>query len=306
MELSEYEQRVVDEIEQFKAPEDDEPGVLDEALEAVEESVSSIGERLSDNATVEELLESPAAERLSASADRARDEITEAVRKTVGLLNDSSAYTVDRQGIYEKFREAGFEEVDSPADIREIPLERIDELVASTSSSYKSTAFAEGGASGAAGVAGLAADIPALVGIALRAINEYTTYYGTDIDDDHERTVALHILLASSSTSEADRQTALAQLTKASMQAAREQPREEVDDALSAADIDAFAEQLGIRLIRAKLAQTVPVVGAAVAGGYNAWYLSAVTETAQMTYRERYLVDRYGPEAHIGGEAVKR
>ena len=299
MDLTAYEQRIVDEIEEFKTPEHHEPGMVEQTLRKVNDQISEVGERLSENATVEALLESRAVESLSGSTDQARDAVTKAVRGIVDLLNDGSAYTVDREGIYERYREAGFEDVDSPEDIREVPLKQIERLLESTSANYKSMAFAEGGAAGMTGAAGLAADIPALVGLALRAVNEYATYYGCDIDREQERIVALNVLLTASSVSEASKQAAVAELTKVSLEVTDPKTENQADASLAVEDVEKLAEKLGIRLIRAKLGQLIPIIGAAVGGGYNAWYISAVTETAQSTYRERYLVDRHGPGAKV-------
>jgi hypothetical protein len=60
-----------------------------------------------------------------------------------------------------------------------------------------------------------------------------------------------------------------------------------------------IAEALGIRLTKAKLAQVLPVIGAVVGGGFNAWFLAEVTETASYVYRERFLMEKYGPQVAV-------
>ena len=37
----------------------------------------------------------------------------------------------------------------------------------------------------------------------------------------------------------------------------------------------------------------------AVGGGFNAWYVGAVTETAYLMYRERFLIEKHGPEVAV-------
>ena len=49
-----------------------------------------------------------------------------------------------------------------------------------------------------------------------------------------------------------------------------------------------------MRLTKGKLAQLIPIAGAVVGAGFNAWYLNEVTHTAYMLYRERFLKERYG------------
>jgi len=43
----------------------------------------------------------------------------------------------------------------------------------------------------------------------------------------------------------------------------------------------------------------VPVAGALVGGGYTAFYLSSLTESAYHLYRKRFLVMRYGPNVIV-------
>ena len=56
-----------------------------------------------------------------------------------------------------------------------------------------------------------------------------------------------------------------------------------------------IARAVGIRLTKAKLAQVVPVVGAAVGSGFNAYYTARVCDAAYYLYRERFMAERYGP-----------
>jgi hypothetical protein len=39
-----------------------------------------------------------------------------------------------------------------------------------------------------------------------------------------------------------------------------------------------------------------PIVGALSSASFNAWYLQAVTSTARMAYRERFLRRKYGAD----------
>ena len=58
--------------------------------------------------------------------------------------------------------------------------------------------------------------------------------------------------------------------------------------------IQIIARSLGIRLTNAKLAQIVPVTGALVGGGFNAYYTRNVCDAAFYLYRERFLAEKYG------------
>ncbi|MGM3193258.1 EcsC family protein [Dickeya dadantii subsp. dieffenbachiae] len=60
--------------------------------------------------------------------------------------------------------------------------------------------------------------------------------------------------------------------------------------------IQQISKILGIRLTKAKLAQAVPVSGAVVGGGFNAYFTSNVCNAAYYLYRERFLARKYGSE----------
>ena len=126
------------------------------------------------------------------------DVITKAVAGIVGVLVDAATWTVRPEAVYAEFRKAGHD-VRQPADLLVLDLEQIDEVVSWLDVKYKGLAAGEGAVTGATGAPGLIADIPALVGLNLRAIGEYATYYGFDVASQRERLFAMHVLgLASS------------------------------------------------------------------------------------------------------------
>jgi hypothetical protein len=185
------------------------------------------------------------------------------------------------------------------ADIHRLDLRDVDKTVGYLAAKYKMAALAEGAGTGTLGAAGIAFDIPALVSLALRAVNEYATYYGFDVSLQHEQAYAMVILSAASSPTVAAKQITMAELTKLSVLIAQRKTWAELERLIGVQVIKKIAQALGIRLTKAKLAQIVPLVGAAVGGGFNAWYLARVTETAYHLYRERFLIEKYGPDVAI-------
>ena len=59
--------------------------------------------------------------------------------------------------------------------------------------------------------------------------------------------------------------------------------------------LQTLARSMGINLGKRKVAGTVPVLGAAVGGAVNAWYLSDVAQTARRVFQERWLRDKHPP-----------
>ena len=222
--------------------------------------------------------------------------VAKAVQGIVSLLNDGASWTVRTEAIYAEFRSDGRSGVQGSIDIQKLSLEQVDRTVGHLATKYKAIAAAEGAGAGASGGPAILVDVPALVGIALRVVNEYAAYYGFETSTQGERMFAMAVLSAASSPTVAAKQVALAELTRASIMIGQRKTWEELQKVLSINAIKKVAEALGIRLTKAKLAQVVPVTGAIVGAGFNAWYLDAVTEAAYMLSRERFLIEKYGSD----------
>ncbi len=212
-----------------------------------------------------------------------------------GICNDMAQLSVRPQAIFEEFRHDGCGGVENLKDIGALPLERIDKTVGRLAAKYKGLALAAGMGAGLAGIAGLALDIPSLMALNLRAIGEYATYYGFDINHHEEKLFALQIISLVSSPAGASKIIAMAQLSKIARDVVRKRSWHELEKHALVKIIQEMAKALGIRLTKAKLAQTLPVAGAAVGGGYNVYFTVQVCNAAYYLYRERFLTHKFGP-----------
>jgi len=220
--------------------------------------------------------------------------VTRAIQGILSLLNDGASWSVRTEAILAEFRAKGHPRVHSPGDIHSLELEQVDRTVGYLSAKYKALAAAEGAGVGALGGVAILADIPLLAGMALRAVNEFAAYYGFDTSLQSERMFALSVLTLASSPTVAAKQVTLAELSYASAMLSRGAAWAELQRGASINAVKTSAEALGMRLTKSKLAQLVPVAGAVVGAGFNAWYLNEVTNAAYMLYRERFLKERYG------------
>lgn len=218
--------------------------------------------------------------------------LDKALAGTAEVLGNAAAWTVSPETVYAEFRKAGHD-VHGAEEVSGLDLEQIDKVVGWLDVKYKGLAFAEGAAAGAAGVPELVLDIPALVTLNLRAIAEYATYYGFDVASQRERLFAMHVLGLASSPSVAAKADVMAQLAKLAADAAKKKTWKELEKGVLAAIIQKIAKALGIRLTKAKLAQAVPIMGAAFGGGFNAYYTARVCDAAWHLYRERFLAHKY-------------
>lgn len=173
-------------------------------------------------------------------------------------------------------------------------LEDADRVNGWLAAKYKSLAAAEGAAAGYVGLPGIPPDIVTLISLNQRAIAEYATYYGFDISSQKERLFALNILGLASSPNDTAKQAAMAQLVRIAQDVAKKKAWKDLEKHTFVKIIQQIAHSLGMRLTKAKLAQIVPVTGAVVGGGFNAYYTSNVCDAAFFLYRERFLAEKYG------------
>lgn len=273
-ELSEYERTAVFSIHEWKNPE---IGWFGKAMEVINWPIEKAGDLITQVPSVDWVIE-------------------KAIGGLVGLLNDLAHWSVRPDAIYEEYRRAGFDHVRTPTDIFSLDLEDADRVNGWLGAKYKTLASGEGAAAGYFGLPGIPPDIVALITLNQRAIAEYATYYGFDISFQQERLFALNILGLASSPNDAAKKAAMAQLVRIAQDVAKKKVWKDLERHSFVRIIQIIARSLGIRLTKAKLAQIVPVTGAVVGGGFNAYYTSKVCDVAFYLYRERFLAEKYGED----------
>lgn len=274
MKPNEYEKRTLAEIHTWKNPEQT---WFSRTMKVINKPLDYAGDKL---------LETP----------MLGDVIKNSISGLIAVCNDAAQWSVRSESIFEEFRSDGHAHIFRHEDIASLELDKIDKTVGWLAAKYKGIALAEGAGAGAVGVAGMVVDIPTLITLNLRAIGEYATYYGFDIERQEERLFAFNILGLSSSPTDASKQLAMSQLVKISQQVASKQTWEQLNKNAFVKIIQEITKALGIRLTKAKLAQAIPIAGAAVGGGFNAYFTNKVCEAAYNLYRERFLAQKYGPD----------
>ena len=220
--------------------------------------------------------------------------IEKAVGGLVTLLNGRRLNgPVRPAAIYDEYRANG-DAIDGPRAIHTLDLQSVDRAIGSLKAKYLSIAALEGGAAGVVGLPGIPADIVALTGLSLRAVGEYATYCGFDVQLQHERLYASQMLGLGSARDAAAKSSAMAQLVKIAREVARKSTWNELERYTFVKVMQQLAKALGVRLTKAKLAQAVPAVGGVVGAGFNAYFVSVVCDASYHLYRERFLAEKYG------------
>lgn len=243
--MTNYEAHALKEIHAWKNPE---IGWFGQAMRVINKPVDAAGDLLIDSPGVGFALK-------------------KAIEGLTNVCNDAAQWSVRPEAIFKEFRDDGYVNINSHDDLLNLDLSDIDKVVGWLGAKYKGIALVEGAGAGVAGAAGLIVDIPALITLNLRAIGEYAAYYGFDTSRQEERLFAFHVLGLASSPTDASKSLAMAQLVRISQDVAKKASWSQLEKSAFVKIIQEIAKTLGIRLTKAKLAQAIPVMGAALGGG---------------------------------------
>jgi hypothetical protein len=269
--MNDYERRAIEEVEKFfKQPEE---GALGRISRALFKPVELVTERIVPDAVLE----------------TAGDAI-EVTLKGITSLSDK---TVTTGQVLTEARRLGIP-ASTVADLRTHDLEPLDQLSRAVASQNSLIALMEGAGCGLGGVALLAADIPLLFGIAFRVVRLIGCAYGVDPNAPHEKLMAFKIFeLAAGGTR--DRYGSLLELEALQDELDGLDAAERAEKAVVLSGLIASREavkRITLMLMRRKLAQLIPIAGAAVGAGFNYLFVSDVSECARQVYRRRYLADK--------------
>ncbi|MBF0502904.1 MAG: EcsC family protein [Candidatus Riflebacteria bacterium] len=218
--------------------------------------------------------------------------IMKSVRGILELLNDASLWSVNSSSIHAYIRRHGIPDFDSCIRFRH-DLELLDGHIGSLNLKYAVATAAEGGGAGLAGAVGIPVDAAAMFSMNMRAIGEYATYYGYNIEQPVERLFALNVLQFASSPGSVANYQALLELDKLYHKIRLLTRWSTLDTSLIVVAIKKVAQLVGVRLTKAKLAQIVPVIASLIGAGFNGHFTNRACTAAYQLYRRRFLCDKY-------------
>ena len=215
-----------------------------------------------------------------------------------GVLNFSSSaadWLTDTKDIV---RDAG---VNSVEDLKTLDLEKLDALSNGVHNWAIGMGSAEGGATGAVGLPGIAADIPAIIILAMRTIHKIGVCYGFEVKTLHDKEFAFAILAASGANDMVEKVSALSTLravevaiTKETWKAlAQKAASNQMGKEAGIIGVKNLAKQLGINLTKRKALQAIPAIGAFVGASVNGWYIKEVGWAARRAFQERWLLENH-------------
>ncbi|QWU16093.1 EcsC protein family protein [Paenibacillus sophorae] len=236
-------------------------------------------------------------ERLTRLPFKLLDKITpRIVHEKIGLLLDELGGYIQNGGNYlvagrkvgelmnEVSREAGGK-AEGP-----YPLAVMDEAARRLSKSRSNYATAQGATTGFGGVFTLAADIPAILGLSLKVIQEIGLCYGYNPLEKEERIFAVKVMQLASSETIGKR----AILEELNLELGRDGGNFGGEGA-AVSKIQGWREVIAAyrdNWSSKKLLQMIPVAGMLFGAYTNREMLKGVSEAARMLYRKRRILDR--------------
>ena len=173
-------------------------------------------------------------------------------------------------------------------------LQQTEEAAQRITNSYKHTAAAEGGVTGAGGILLGLADFPILLGMKLKLLFDLAAVYGYSVKDYKERVYLLHIFEMAFSSHQHRRQVF------EKIENWKEQ-KEKLPEDINDFDWRNFQQEYRDYIDLAKMAQLIPGIGAVVGFVVNYKLIKKLGETAMNAYRMRLLEDgRWGSNTSSG------
>lgn len=188
--------------------------------------------------------------------------------------------------------------------LAEYPLSVMDGVAGQLSASRANIATIQGASTGIGGMFTLAADIPAVLGLSLKIIQEIAICYGFDPKEKEERVFAVKVLQFASSDIVGKR-AIIEDLSAAQSEGTVKRQQAMISQLQGWREVAAaYRDNFGWK----KLFQLVPIAGMIFGAFINRGMLQDVAEAAQMLYRKRRILIRLAEsgEQHDRQERMER
>lgn len=178
-------------------------------------------------------------------------------------------------------------EIESIEDVKELTIARMDKAVEGITKNRKNIATVQGAGTGIGGIFTLSLDIPFLLGLQLKTLQDIAICYGYDPNDKKERLFIIKALQFVSSDI-VGKQTILSQLSKFDKQD-EENKREVLSEIQGWREVVfSYRDQFGWK----KLFQMVPIAGLVFGAFINRSAINDIAEAGMMLYRKRRILER--------------
>jgi len=216
------------------------------------------------------------------------DGVDTAISQFLSLLNDASSWTYEPKEVLRVARSKGVQ-ADDIADLRDRDLSLLDAIAKGYASENAVLAAVEGGGMGLGGAVLIAADIPLLFGINLRLIQQIGASYGFDVSTPAYAPLVLSIFNVAASGSRQSKNQALREVTVAAAALAQFSDYRGRVSGMFREQNRHLPREIAKNIAGRKIAQAIPIAGAAIGAGINYWFTTETAESAFMLFRALYI-----------------
>lgn len=208
-------------------------------------------------------------------------------------VQSGGRYLVSKEQMYRKFfPNDEYEEETAMLRIGQLPLGTMDEISGGITKSSTNTATVQGATTGIGGIFTLAIDIPLLLGISIKALQEIAISYGYDPTEKSERIFIVKCLQFSSSDI-VGKKAILEDLAAFHSGKNSNQVMSQLQGWREV--MLTYRDNFGWK----KLFQMIPVAGMLFGAYLNRSTLHDVTETGRMMYRKRRILEKLSTSEEI-------
>lgn len=218
----------------------------------------------------------------------------EFIQNKIGILLDELGQYVQTGGSYLSSVTSipnyfGDLDVQTVNQVKELPISTMDVAAGKIASNRKRLATVQGASTGIGGVFTLTIDIPLLLSLQLKTLQDIAICYGYDPKEKEERLFVVKCLQFVSSDI-VGKQAILAQLSQ--FDSPSDASKREVMSELQGwrEVVFSYRDQLGWK----KLFQMIPIAGLVFGAFINRSAVNDIAETGKMLYRKRRIMERLG------------
>jgi len=177
--------------------------------------------------------------------------------------------------------------IENMEDVNGLPISSMDKAVEGIAKNRKNLATVQGAGTGIGGIFTLSIDIPFLLGLQLKTLQDIAICYGYDPNDKKERLFIIKSLQFISSDI-IGKQAILSQLSKFDKQD-EETKREVLSEIQGWREVVlSYRDQFGWK----KLFQMIPIAGLVFGAFINRSAINDIAEAGMMLYRKRRIIER--------------
>ncbi|HZG17968.1 MAG TPA: EcsC family protein [Candidatus Bathyarchaeia archaeon] len=218
-----------------------------------------------------------------------QEKLAVAINELGSYIQTGGQYLISDKSILQRFRAQGTEAEEGQdvtvADINSLPLLKMDEVAGEIRASRVNFATLQGATTGIGGIFTLAIDVPMLLGLSLKVLQEIALCYGYDPRDKAERIFIVKCLQFASSDI-VGKKAILDELTAYQDHASGNQMISQLQGWREV--VMTYRDNYGWK----KLFQIIPVAGMLFGAWLNRSTVEDVTEAGMMLYRKRRILER--------------